>query len=336
MDAFFASIEIVNNPALKGKPVIIGGDKRGVVSTCSYEARAYGVRSAMPVSTARRLCPHGIFIHGSYSNYRKISEEIFTILHEFSPLVEETSIDEAYMDITAEEDPLIFGRRLKESILKKTSLTASVGIGPNKMIAKMASSHKKPNGLFQVLPEHVRSFLEPLPVGAIPGIGKVTEEDMHILGIKTIKDLRDRQLLELIDEFGARGYIFYKEARGIDHRKVEGPSAPKSIGCETTFDEDIDDISLLEEELEGVVIKAHKRLRDQKLKTKGLTLKMRFHNFETVTRSATFLTYTGEVEALIFEAKKLLLHVFSGVPLRLIGVTFDKLNDGWWQPTFFD
>lgn len=342
MDAFFASIETVQNPELKGKPVIIGGpfESRGVVSTCSYEARAYGVRSAMPLMTAKRLCPNGIFISGNYSLYRAASEEIFSVLHAFSRNVEETSIDEGYLDITEEQksydSPLLFGKHLKESVFLKTGLTSSVGIGPNKMIAKMGSSIYKPNGLFIVPDAEIDLFLEPLKVGAIPGIGKVTEEEMNRMGIKTIKDLKERSLQDLIRMFGSRGFTFYNEARGIDNRKIEERTSPKSIGAETTFDEDTDDLSLLEQELEQLVVKVHKRLKNKNLKTRGISLKIRFFNFTTFTRSSTFKSYVSDFETLEYETKKLFSSVYVGKPpLRLIGVTFDKLNDGWWQPTLF-
>lgn len=342
MDAFFASVEIHKNPALKGKPVVIGGpiEKRGVVSTCSYEARVYGVRSAMPLMTAKRLCPDAIFIPGNYALYREISDAIFTLFHQFSSQVEETSIDEGYMDITEESrgfsSPLELGKELKEAIFKSTGLRSSVGIGPNKMIAKIASSVKKPNALHMVTEEELSAFLEPMDAAVIPGIGKVTEEEMARLGIKTIKDLKERSLQELIQEFGARGFLFYNQARGVDNRKVEGRASPKSIGAEITFDEDLDNMTHIESNLASVLEKAHKRLMRRNLKTRGLTLKIRYFDFKTIARSTNIAFYTNDLETLSARAKALFESTYPGYPpIRLIGITFDRLNDGWWQPDLF-
>ncbi|CRX39225.1 DNA polymerase IV [Estrella lausannensis] len=342
MDAFFASVEIHKNPALKGKPVVIGGpiEKRGVVSTCSYEARVYGVRSAMPLMTAKRLCPDAIFIPGDYALYREISDTIFTLFHQFSSQVEETSIDEGYMDITEESlhfpSPLDIGRKLKQAIWHSTGLPSSVGIGPNKMVAKIASSLKKPNALCMVTETELDTFLEPLDAAVIPGIGKVTEQEMARLGIKTIKDLKERSLQELIHEFGARGFLFYNQARGVDNRKVEGRSSPKSIGAETTFDEDLYDITLIESNLASLLEKAHRRLMKRNLKTRGMTLKIRYFDFKTIARSTNIPFYTNDLEILSTRAKTLFESTYPGYPpIRLIGITFDRLNDGWWQPNLF-
>lgn len=342
MDAFFASVEIARNPRLRGKPVIIGGpiEKRGVVSTCSYEARSYGVRSAMPLMTAKRLCPDALFIPGDYALYKEISKTIFGLFRRFAARVEETSIDEGYMDITEEAlrypSPLDLGKELKEAIFLKTNLRSSVGIGPNKMVAKIASSVHKPDALFMVKEEEVDLFLEPLPASAIPGIGKVTEEEMARLGVTTIKDLKEMSLQELIREFGARGFLFYNQARGVDMRKVEERSSPRSIGAEITFDEDLDDITLIEHHLAEVLSKAHKRLIKRNLKTKNLTLKIRYSDFKTISRATSTPSYTNDLSALSLKAKALFESTYPGYPpIRLIGVSFDRLNDGWWQPTLF-
>lgn len=344
MDAFFASVEILKNPALKGKPVIVGGDpsKRGVVSTCSYEARKFGVRSAMSLFEAKRRCPHGIFIEGSYEIYGKYSAQVMDILAALAPKIEVVGIDEAYFDVTDEIDryssAFKLGQLMRQEVAKHTGLTCSVGIGSNKLIAKIASSTAKPNGLFEVPAGMEAQFLEPMAIEKIPGIGLKTQVLLNHDGIKTVGDLQRLGMEELINRYGAGGYYFYMAAFGRDDRPVETEDqAPKSVGAETTFEVDHSDSEFLRKELLYVFRKAYKRLRRHKMRTRGFSLKLRYSDFHTITRSHTFDTHLVDYERLIKEVIQLFDHIYDGkVPLRLIGVSFEKLSDGYWQPTFWD
>jgi DNA polymerase-4 len=343
MDAFFASIEIVRNPSLKGKPVIVGGrpNHRGVVSTCSYEARAYGVHSAMPTSEAYRLCPHGIFLEGSYSLYREYSERIFDIFYCFTPIVEIVSIDEGYLDVTESVEsggiPRELAIEIKQQVFRETQLTCSIGIAANKLVAKIASSNAKPNGIFEVLPGTEKAFLAPLPIQSLPGVGEKTQPQLNREGIITIADLQALSLEELIHRFGSWGYRYFFAARGEDNRPVEWESrAPKSIGAETTFEHDLAEIEDLKNELQELIEKAYRRLRAHKMRTKRISVKLRFSDFKTITRSHTLSTHINE-EAAIQQAVFGLFHdsYGGGVPLRLIGISFEQLSDTYWQPLLF-
>jgi len=343
MDAFFASVEIVRNPSLRGKPVIVGGrpDRRGVVSTCSYEARAFGVHSAMPISEAYRLCPHGIFVEGSYASYREYSERVFDIFYHFTPFVEIVSIDEAYLDITESVEsgatPKEVAADIKQQVFRTTQLNCTVGIATNKLVAKIASSKGKPNGICEVPPGHEEAFLAPLKVQSIPGIGEKTWPTLNREGIMTIGDLQALPLEELLHRFGTWGYRFYMAARGEDNRPVEWESqAPKSIGAETTFEKDLDDREELDNTLRELIDKAYKRLRNHKMRTKRISVKLRFSNFHTITRSLTLPTHINDQKE-IHSAVISLFHdnYGGGVPLRLIGVTFEQLSDNYWQPLLF-
>lgn len=338
MDAFFASVEIARDPSLKGKPVIIAGDpsKRGVVSTCSYEARAYGVRSAMSSSEAKRRCPHGIFLSGDYALYRDVSDRVMALLQTLTDDVEVVSIDEAYLDISEvikERSAKQLGIDLRKQIYEETKLTCSIGIGVNKLIAKVASGLAKPNGLLEVPAGMERAFLARLPVGKIPGIGSKTQEVFRHDRIDTIQDLQALSLDELIHRYGMRGYHFHQAAFGIDNRpvvSVDGP--PKSIGAEMTFEKDITTIDEIADYLDTLLGKAYNRLERKKMRTQGLTIKLRDFGFNTITRSMTFPSHTHDCDALRAKAQQLLRFSWGGEPLRLIGVTFDKLTDGYWQP----
>lgn len=338
MDAFFASVEIVQDPSLRGKPVIIAGDpsKRGVVSTCSYEARAYGVHSAMSAGEAKRRCPHGIFLSGNHALYREVSEQVMGILRSLTDEVEAVSIDEAYLDISelaTEKAAKQIGIDLRRQIFDETQLTCSIGLASNKLVAKVASGIAKPNGLLEVPSGMEAEFLAWLPVGKIPGIGSKTQELFRQDDIETIEDLQALTLDVLTYRYGMRGYHFHQAAFGIDNRPVistDGP--PKSIGAETTFEKDIDTLEEIADQLDIVLEKAFNRLERKKMRAQGLTLKMRDSGFHTITRSKTFPTHTHEKESLRQNAHQLLRHSWGGEPLRLIGVSFDKLTDGYWQP----
>lgn len=344
MDAFFASVEIVLNPELKGKPVIVGGnpDKRGVVSTCSYEARKYGVRSAMSLFEAKRRCPHGIFVEGHFSHYKDYSDQVMEILYFYSPIVECVGIDEAYMDVTevCEEygGAFIMGQLLRQSVFSQTSLTCSIGIGSNKLIAKIASSLGKPNGLYEIPSGKEAEFLRGLPIGCLPGIGSKTQIVLNHDGLKTIGDLQALGMEELIKRYGAYGYYFHFASFGKDSREVETEDQPpKSIGAETTFELDQAEKEVLHGELREIFEKAYRRLRHHKMRTRGFTLKLRFSDFKTITRSRTFDTHINDHDRLLKEIFAFFDHIYDGFSaLRLVGVSFEKLTDGYWQPTLWD
>ena len=341
MDAFFASVEVVHNPSLKGKAVIVGGhpDKRGVVSTCSYEARKFGVRSAMSMFEAKKKCPHAVFLEGNFHLYREASDKVMEILQSFSPCVEIVGIDEAYVELTDYEEltPFKTGQAIRKKVLERTQLTCSVGIGSNKLIAKIASSHAKPNGLFEVPPGLEKDFLGPLPIQSIPGIGIRTQAELNNDGIYKVLDIQNLGMDTLINRYGTYGYYFHLASYGKDSRPVlsEDP-APKSIGAETTFEVDIDDRDILLEELEPLLEKAYNRLRRHQMRARGLSLKLRFSDFKTITRSQTFENHTIDYEFLKNSVMELFDKVWPRTPLRLIGLAFEKLTDGYWQPTFWD
>lgn len=342
MDAFFASVETVRNPSLKGKPVIVGGrpDSRGVVSTCSYEARVFGVHSAMSLSEAHRLCPHGIFIEGNYPLYKEYSQKIISIFHQTTPYVEVVSIDEAYLDVSAllsEFSPKDLAKTIKQQILNETGLTCSVGIASNKLVAKIASSKNKPNGLSEIASGTESAFLSPMLIQSIPGIGTKTQEVLNREGIKTVADLQALSLDELVNIHGAWGYHYYHAARGEDNRPVKWEdSVPKSIGAETTFAVDQTEITFLTEELKELFNKAYKRLRAHKMRCKRVSLKLRYNNFRTISRSLTLTTHSNDANFLFATTLELFYHHYQGnPPLRLIGISLEQLTNSYWQPTFW-
>jgi len=344
MDAFFASVEIAERPELKGKAVIVGGkpDSRGVVSTCSYEARVFGVSSAMSLFQAKKLCPHAIFIECNFSSYRKYSSQIFNLLKSYTHLVEVVSIDEAYIDVTSIASKYGGAKKFAEIIQKKireeTSLNCSIGIATNKLVAKIASSLAKPNGIYDVPEGFEADILAPLPIQCIPGIGPKTGERLNEDGYKIIRDLKMLSLDYLIQHYGLRGYQFYKESRGEDLRPLNWEErAPKSIGAETTFEKDLKDETALTAHLYELTKKTASRLNQHKMRAKGISLKFKFSDFRIITRSHTFYADTHNFET-IYEGVLLLFKKnYSPLSsLRLIGVSLDKLNDSWWQPTFWD
>jgi DNA polymerase-4 len=343
MDAFFASVEVVKNPNLKGIPVIVGGrpDKRGVVSTCSYEARVFGVRSAMATSEAYRLCPHGIFLEGDYALYRRASDKVFSIFYQYTPFVEGVSIDEAYLDMTAAIPPESTARdiaaKIREQVFRETRLTCSVGIAANKLVSKIAAAKAKPNNLFEVPIGTEIEFLAPQPIQALPGIGSKTQIILNEKGYTLISDLQAIPLDELVHQYGAWGYHYYHASRGLDNRPVMWEdSQPKSIGAETTFERDLSDLKALVNELELLIEKAHKRLRVHKMRAKRLSLKIRYNTFKTVTRSLTLSMHINDLDTIKKNAIDMLYYHYDGqLPLRLIGISFEQLTDSYWQPTLF-
>ena len=297
MDAFFAAVEVLDNPEYAGKPLIIGGYKdspRGVVSTASYEARKFGVRSAMPISRAAVLCPHGIFIPGRMYRYQEVSEQVHSIFPEFSPVVEPLSIDEAFLDMTGCEHFYSsleeMGMRLKNRIKEETGLTASVGIASNKFLAKLASDWRKPDGLFVLRPHQVQGFLRDLPVSKLWGVGKKSEAVLHEHGLHYVRDILPRSLTWLQERLGAAlGLQVYNLARGLDERPVTPMRDAQSIGHEITFDEDQDSFSFLRQQLARMSEKVGWRLRNQGFYARTVSIKVRFGDFKTLTRSILWI-----------------------------------------------
>lgn len=333
MDAFFASVEQLDNPELKGKALIVGGQScRGVVSTCSYEARKYGVHSAMPMVEARRLCPHAEFLPGRMWRYEEVSREIMRIFHEEAPLVEQLSIDEAFLDVTGMErlcgDVRNVGWRIKERIKNEIGLTCSVGLAPNKFLAKMASDLQKPDGFTVITHEEAKNFIAPLPVTKIFGIGGAAKQMLAQFGIATIGQLAnaDRSILQKV--FGKNADKVHLLAMGLDDRPVVPETAPKSIGRETTFEKDLytfEDCKAAILELSG---QTGYRLRNKGYSGRTVTLKVKFKDFKIITRS---ISSEGDIscdEEIFSLAVKLLKDVSYQNGVRLLGVTVSNLQDG--------
>ncbi len=335
MDAFFAAVEVLDNPEYAGKPLIVGGRKdspRGVVSTASYEARKFGVHSAMPIAKAAALCPDGIFVSGRMARYREVSTQIQNIFPLFSPLVEPLSIDEAFLDMTGCEHFYTsleqMGHELKQSIYKTTGLTASVGIAPNKFLAKLASDWRKPDGLFVLRPTEVQAFLKELPVGKLWGVGRKSEEMLQRLNIHSVKDILPHSETWLQERVGAAlGSQIYNLARGWDERPVVAGQQAQSIGHEITFSKDHEDFAFLRHQLAQMSEKVGWRLREQGFYAKTVSIKVRFHNFRTITRSLT-LSYAFNDDDTIFREALHLLTAVKLEPVRLLGVTTSNFSVG--------
>jgi DNA polymerase IV len=328
MDAFYASVEERDQPALVGKPVIVGGsgEGRGVVAAANYAARKFGVHSAMPTSTALRRCPQLVVLPVRMSHYAEVSQQIREIFFRYTPLVEPLSLDEAFLDVTGSE--LLFGSarslaiRIKEEIRGETQLIASVGVAPNKFLAKIASDLDKPDGLVVVDPDQVQAFLDPLSIGRLWGVGKVTEKVFLALGVDTIGKLRNQSLESLEARFGSNGAHFWRLARGIDDRLVIPDRDAKSISHESTFSADTADKEVLLARLLDLTEQVARRLRRQQKKAKTVQLKVRFDDFRTITRAKT-LPQPSDVTSVLWEvAKGLLQKEFrtSRSKVRLLGI----------------
>lgn len=336
MDAFFVSVEEALDPSLKGKAVIVGGDPsaRGVVSAASYEARKFGVHSAMPMARARRLCPHAVFLRGAHERYREFSARIFAILDRYSPRVEPMSLDEAYLDLTGCErlhgPVMATARRMHDEIRDTVGINASIGIATNKLMAKVASKFAKPNGCFRVLPGQEARFLAPFPVETIPGIGPKSAQGFHRLGIRTVRDLAALPLPFLEEVYGAEwGRRLHDKARGISHSPVEPYDETQSISRETTLEKDSTDPRLLVSTLSYLVEKAAAQLRAEGLRARCVTLKLRYSDFKTVTRSRTLTEPSCEDHLLFAVAAGLFQRLFTRrVRVRLIGVGLTSLTRG--------
>lgn len=333
MDAFFASVEQRDNPELRGKPVIVGGkpDGRGVVSTASYEARMYGIHSAMPAAQAKRLCHHGIFLRPDFEKYKTASDLIQSIFKNYTAVIESASLDEAYLDITKNklnmEDPVLLAQMLQQNIYAVTKLTASVGVATNKFIAKIASDIKKPAGLTVVPPEHVESFLRFLPIIKIPGIGPVTEKEIHKHGIKTVGELARISKQELCNLFGSWGECIYDRAHGIDDSPVEPAGESKQISSEETFEQDIIQLPPMEEKITEISEDVAAQLKERNIKARTITLKVKYADFIQITRSKTLSAPTDSADTIQQEAVQLLHEKTEAGKrfIRLLGVGVSNL-----------
>jgi len=334
MDSFFASIETRDCPGYAGKPVVVGadpkaGEGRGVVSTCSYEAREYGIRSGMPISQAYRRCPDAVYLPVDIPRYREVSRRIMQMLGRHADRMEQVSIDEAYLDMDHLGD---FGAaeaeadRIKQEIWKAEHLTCSVGVGPSKVVAKIASGREKPDGLTVVPPWMVRSFLDPLPVRAIPGIGNKTGAELYEMGIRTIADLARSDVQTLQSAFGKFGVDMHMLAQGRDITGLRTARPHKSIGHEVTFAEDTDDATVLVRTLRRLAEMLHRRLTGEGVRFRTVTVTVRYADFTTHTRSRTLDHATGERTILEQVATDLLREFFTGHRIRLIGVRVSRLE----------
>ena len=340
MDAFYASVEQRNNPSLKGKPVVVGGrpDSRGVVSTCSYEARKYGIHSAMPAARAYKLCPHAVFIsHHNFSEYKKVSRQIREIFISYTDLVEPLSLDEAYLDVTENKPGIpsatIIAGEIRQRIKEVTDLTASAGVSYNKFIAKIASDVNKPDGITVITPETAETFLEELPIGKFFGIGRRTEERMKDLGILKGRDLKKRELYELLELFGKSGSYYYYAVRGIDNRPVEPKRTRKSLGRENTFSKDIRNMEDIYVQLSKIAVKLEEDCRKTGLSGRQLTLKVKYHDFKVCTRCTGAKQSLSRADQIMKIVPSLLEKTSAGeIPVRLLGLSLGKLGGNLYRP----
>ncbi|MBP2636824.1 MAG: dinB 2 [Firmicutes bacterium] len=341
MDAFFASVEQRDNPELRGCPVIIGGTgMRGVVATASYEARKFGVHSAMPSIEARRRCPQGVFLPADHKKYSRVSQKILQIFADFSPLVEPLSLDEAFLDVTGMEglyaSPVEIAVKIKERIKAELNLTASAGVAPNKFLAKLASDMKKPDGIMVIRTEEIESILANMPVSRLWGVGKTTAETLGKLGLSTIGQVAKADPALLVKHCGQTGYLLHQLANGQDERPVEPEWQPKSIGKENTFAQDIGSLEELKTELWALVEKVGWRLRRQQLCGRTITVKIRFASFRTITRSRTLAVAANLDETIYQVAQEIVSQVVLNEGVRLLGVTVSGLTTGGGQISLFD
>ncbi len=342
LDAFYASVEVLDDPSLRGKPVIVGGNpgERGVVSAASYEARRYGVQSAMPLRTAARRCPKGVFLPGRPDRYRELSEQVMRIFADFTPSVEPISLDEAFLDVTASRavhgDGPTIARRIKQRVRDEVGLVVSVGVATNKLCAKIASDLRKPDALVVVPPGEEASFLAPLPIRRLWGVGPQAQAALSEYGVTTIGQLAAVPLGTLRRRFGRHGDDLGARARGVDASDVEPMHAPKSIGHEHTFGRDTADVRQLEATMLDLAESVASRLRRHRLVARAVQLKLRYEGFETLTRQARLPDPTENADILYRSTLALLRRTLvAGRGVRLIGLTAISLSDAQ-QLTLFD
>jgi len=336
LDSFFASVEIKKRPELKGKPVVVGADgdpsKRGVVSAASYEARKFGIKAAMPLRQAKKLCPEAVFLPVDFAAYEEVSEKFMAILRDFSPLVESFGLDEAFIEVIADpggepyKHALALSSEMKARVKRELGLTASVGVGPNKLLAKMCSEVKKPDGYFVLEENEVEKFLRDLPVIKLWGVGVKTEKRLNDLGIKTVGELARAPVTHLQRYFGPTiGRSLHEHARGIDDSPVVPFYDPESIGREVTFEEDAADFHMMKETLYALTEDVTARLKAAGDKARTVTIKVRFNNFKTLTRSETIEEPTHSLNDIWVVVLKLLEGVDMERPVRLVGVKLSGL-----------
>lgn len=343
MDAFYASVEVLDRPALRGKPVIVGGPiHRGVVSAASYEARKFGVHSGQPMATAVRLCPHGVILPVRMKRYKEVSDQIFEIFHRYTPLVEPLSLDEAFLDVT--DSLKLFGPaesialRIKKEVLHEVGLTVSAGVGPSKLVAKIASDLNKPDGLTVVPQGKVREFLDPLPIEKLWGVGRVTQKDLSLLKVRTIGDLSRLPKDLLRRRFGLQGLQLYFLSRGMDDREVQPERAVKSLGREETFPQDITDKNRAFKALLDLSQRVARRLRRHGKMGRTVTLKVTYDDFTPITRSLTLKLPTDDNRKIYQATRELLEKTEAGKrPIRLLGLYLSQLvTPGEGQLSLFD
>jgi len=330
MDAFFASVEQRDNPDLKGKPVAVGSSSaRGVVAAASYEARQYGVRSAMPSQTAKKKCPTLIFVPHRFDAYKAVSHQIRDIFHEYTDLVEPLSLDEAFLDVTSNKKNMpsatLIAREIKDRIKEETDLTASAGISINKFLAKIASDMEKPDGLYLIPPEKAVQFVENLPIEKFFGIGKVTAQKMHDLGIKNGLDLKGKTEVELIKRFGKAGKYYFNIARAKDNREVNPNRIRKSIGAENTFSEDLEDLDSVINEMEKILEILLGRIKRSDSRGKTITVKIKYSDFRQITKSKTVPDFINTEENIRSIYLELISSLDLGPGIRLLGLTLSNL-----------
>ncbi len=332
MDAFYASVEQRDNPELRGKPLAVGGSKeRGVVAAASYEARKFGVRSAMPSALAYRKCPHIIFVKPNFEKYKAVSDQIRQIFYAYTDLVEPLSLDEAYLDVTENKKGIAtatrIARLIREQIWEETQLSASAGISINKFLAKVASDINKPNGQKTIMPDQALSFLAELPIHKFYGIGAKTTEKMHRLGIQFGRDLREWDLALLTREFGKSGQHYYNIVRGLQKSKVKPDRLRKSIGAERTFGKDLNSLEEMDNALQRIVETLDKRIARSDTVGRTITLKLKYHDFEVHTRSKTLEQATASKTILFQHVRQLLRSPEPVKPIRLLGVALSNLGE---------
>ncbi len=331
MDAFYASVEQMDNPELRGKPIAVGGGgNRGVVAAASYEARKFGVRSAISGYQAKKNCPDLIFVRPRFERYREISEKIRQIFFDYTDLVEPLSLDEAYLDVTINKkgnpSATLIAQEIRKRILEEVGLTASAGISINKFIAKVASDFNKPNGQKTVNPDEVLAFLEELPIRKFYGVGKVTTEKMYQLGIFTGKDLKEKPVDFLTKHFGKSGAFYYAVVRGIHNSAVKPERIAKSVGAEHTFNENLTSEIFMMERLESIAATLEKRLKKYDISGKTVTLKIKYSDFSLQTRSKTMPYFISDKSLILDVAKELLYQEKMKDSVRLLGISLGSLN----------
>lgn len=332
MDAFYASVEQRDDPSLVGKPLIVGGTSgRGVVAAASYEVRRYGVRSAMPIGRALQLCPHAVCVKPRMARYKEVSRQVFEVFHEFTPLVQGLSLDEAYLDVTENKkgihSAMQIAMDIRKRIFEETGLTASAGVSFNKFLAKVASDINKPDGMKTVLPEEALAFLEKLPVEKFHGIGRVTAERMKKMGIKSGADLKKLSELELAQRFGKAGRLYYRIVRAEDNRPVNPNRVRKSIGAERTFFEDLTSLAEMRERLGPILETVFEHMAKHQNFGRTVTLKLKTPDFKTITRSRSFGSELRSLESLSAPVLELLEASMSQIDaVRLLGVSVSNLE----------